>query len=134
MIRNGTRNVIRKVLTMKPIRNVSTHMNRQQVFQATAFDNSAVMVPLGMATFLGATMYFMYPKKEFGEEYIGPHDMMGRKNGFGTMLSTEGVSKGEIYEGEFLHGKKHGHGILDFPTGQRMEGIGSIPNVFPLCC
>lgn len=57
------------------------------------------------------------------EEYFGPVDEEGRPHGYGTVLYAE-QDPGERskFQGEWVHGKRHGQGILIWRNGSRYDG------------
>lgn len=57
------------------------------------------------------------------EEYFGPVDEDNRPHGIGTVLYAE-QDPGERskFQGEWVHGKRHGYGLLIWRNGSRYEG------------
>ena len=56
---------------------------------------------------------------EFTNEYFNKGEHF-----IGAQFGTELVSGGDTYTGYFLNGLKHGYGILQYSSGDILEGIG----------
>lgn len=53
-----------------------------------------------------------------GHHYVGGADKHNLYHGYGVLLGADNI----IYEGMFVHGKRHGAGILYFPNEDRWFG------------
>lgn len=57
------------------------------------------------------------------EEYFGPVDEDNRQHGVGTVLYADrDPGERSKFHGEWVHGKRHGYGVLIWRNGSRYEG------------
>jgi hypothetical protein len=131
MLRNGTQHLTRKVIALlKPLfkpssSSVENHVQKHGSatadyhFQVKQLNNNHG--PLSMFALVCCTL-LLSTKQTKGDDYVGSHDLLGKRDGHGTLKIITGPTRGTIYIGEFKHGKKHGHGVMELPNGHKLEG------------